>query len=346
MTPSPVFFPNDLITEIFSVLPVKSVLRFRCVSNSCNTLIFDPTFVKLHLKRSETRNPHFLLITDHTIEINGESPYSSEDDYEIDSGVIPYSICSLIHNPSFTLSADPYYPVIKGCTRVVGSCNGLICLTDDSFNGEYREYWFRLWNPSTRTTSPILGNFCIFRNYSLDEPGWFDGYYKFSFGCDNSTGTYKVVASRYNRRELRSNVRILSLRDNVWRDIESFPVDPILLKSSSSEIGEYAAVYFRSTINWLAIQNEFYYTVSNIKDITVEQFVIVSLDLGSETYNQYLLPRGFDEVPPAIPTIGVLGDRLCFSYCYKEIEFVIWEMKKFGVEDSWTPFLKISYHNL
>jgi len=141
-------------------------------------------------------------------------------------------------------------------------------------------------------------------------------------------------------------MRILSLGDNIWRDIESFPVDPIYLNSSPSEMGEYAAVYFRSTLNWLAIQNEFYYTVSNIKDITVEQFVIVSLDLGSETYNQYLLPRGFDEVPPVMPTIGVLGDRFCFSYCYKEIDFVIWEMKKFGVKDSWTPFLKINYHNL
>lgn len=57
-------------------------------------------------------------------------------------------------------------------------------------------------------------------------------------------------------------MRILSLGDNVWRDIESFPVDPIV-------------------------------------------FVFL-------------------------------------IYCYKEIDFVIWEMKKFGVE----PFLKVSYHNL
>ncbi|MCI51343.1 F-box family protein, partial [Trifolium medium] len=32
------------------------------------------------------------------------------------------------------------------------------------------------------------------------------------------------------------------------------------------------------------------------------KFVIVSLDLGTETYNQYKFPRGFDEVPPGIPT--------------------------------------------
>jgi hypothetical protein len=65
-----------------------------------------------------------------------------------------------------------------------------------------------------------------------------------------------------------------------------------------------------------------------------------------ETYNQYVVPCGFDEVPPVEPTIGVLGGCLCFSYSYKETDFVIWQMKKFGDGDSWTQFVKISYQNL
>jgi hypothetical protein len=51
-------------------------------------------------------------------------------------------------------------------------------------------------------------------------------------------------------------------------------------------------------------------------------------------------------VPPALPDLGVLGDCLCFSYTYKETDFIIWQMKEFGVEESWTQFLKISYHDL
>jgi hypothetical protein len=42
----------------------------------------------------------------------------------------------------------------------------------------------------------------------------------------------------------------------------------------------------------------------------------------------------------------VLGGCLCFSYSYKETYFVLWQMKKFGVKDSWTQFLKISFQNL
>jgi hypothetical protein len=54
----------------------------------------------------------------------------------------------------------------------------------------------------------------------------------------------------------------------------------------------------------------------------------------------------FDQVPPKEPTIGVLDGCLCFSYSYRETYFVIWKMKEFGVENSWTQFLKISYQNL
>ncbi|CAJ2662670.1 unnamed protein product [Trifolium pratense] len=348
MAPSPVFFPEDLIGEIFSVLPVKSILRFRCLSKSYDTLISHPVFVKLHLKKSTLQNPQFLLITDHDVRIPGPgfSPDGSDAEYDRDRGIIPYSIRSLFENPSFTISVDPFYLMEnKGCSRIVGSCNGLICLAGDSYD-EYQKYWLRLWNPATRIISPTFGYFheeCNPRDE--DIPFLFDGYYKFSFGCDNSTDTYKVVAYRYNKRQRRSNVRILSLGDNVWRDIESFPVDPILLDSPCQDF-EYDGLYFRSTINWLAIPNEIDYNVYDTKDIPVEQFVIVSLDLTTETYNRYLLPRDFDEMPHRIPTICLLGDSLCFSYFYKKTDFIIWQMKKFGVEDSWTQFLKVSCHNL
>ncbi|RHN47036.1 putative F-box domain-containing protein [Medicago truncatula] len=216
-----VFFSDGLIGEIFSVLPVKSLLRFRCLSKSCDTLISDPTFVKLQLKRrSATPNPHFLLILSDSL--------------------------------SFTISMDPYYTV------------------------------------KTKDAPALL-----------------------------------VLAVRYNRRELRSNARILGFGNNDWRHIESFPVDPISLDyDGPTSVSD--GVYFRSTLNWLAIQNQLQYILSTIKDITVENFVIVSFDLRTETYNRYFLPRDFDE----------------------ETDFIIWQMKKFGVEDSWTPLLKISYQNL
>jgi F-box interacting protein len=191
------------------------------------------------------------------------------------------------------------------------------------------EYWLRLWNPATREISEKFGCFTDYRGFN------------FNFGCDNSTGTFKVVASRYIRDKSTSDVRVLSFGDSVWRNIEIFPVLPLHL---GYEAFEHNAVFLNGTLNWLAIPNNIPNTWSS--QLTVEQRIIVSLDLGTETYNMYKLPLGFDKVPPSEPTFGVLGDCLCFNYySYKE-DFIIWQMKKFGDEESWIQFLKISFHDL
>ncbi|XP_045830708.1 uncharacterized protein LOC123922006 [Trifolium pratense] len=143
-----------------------------------------------------------------------------------------------------------------------------------------------------------------------------------------------------------TDVRVLSFGDSVWRNIESFPVVPLHVDPI---VFGHNAVFFNGTLNWLAIHN---YTMESWftrqKYITVEQLIIVSLDLETETYNMYTLPQGFVHVPPTEPTVGVLGDSLCFSSCYvyNEAVFIIWQMKKFGDQESWTQFLKISFHDL
>jgi hypothetical protein len=100
---------NELISEVLSFLNVKSLVGLRCVSKSWKTLISDPTFVKLHLKRSSARNPLFTLITHHVTEIPGKSPYGSDDKWDVNYCIIPCPIHRLVENPSFSLSVDPYY---------------------------------------------------------------------------------------------------------------------------------------------------------------------------------------------------------------------------------------------
>ncbi|XP_058732563.1 F-box/kelch-repeat protein At3g23880-like [Vicia villosa] len=305
MSPKPVFFPDDLIIQVIPFLPVKSLLRFKCVSNSLNTLIADPTFANLHLKKSKTSpNTQFTLITNHV-------------------------------KPSVD----------------TGSCNGLICLvgynsiSNKSFSRRdniHQDYWLRLWNPATRKISQKIG-------YLRDVR-----CFVFNFGWDDSTGTFKVVASRTDHHSYTNKVKVFTIGDNVWRKIEEFPAVPLGLGWRGQRIDkgyEYGCVFLNNAFNWLAIHkrsrlnatfNWSYY----VKRITVEGLVIVSLDLRTETYNQYRLPQGFNKLPPEEPTIGVLEECLCLCYSYKETGIVIWQMKKFGVEESWIQFLKISYHVL
>jgi hypothetical protein len=101
------------------------------------------------------------------------------------------------------------------------------------------------------------------------------------------------------------------------------------------------------TLNWLAVQNKF--NKKNQIDhqhLTIDQFVIISLNLSTETYLQLLPPRDFDKVPCVLPTLSVLMDSLCFSHDFHKTDFIIWQMKEFGIQESWTQFLKISYNNL
>ncbi|KAL2587273.1 hypothetical protein AAZV13_13G101900 [Glycine max] len=53
-------FTQELLLETLSWVPVKTRMRFRCVSKWWCSLVFNPTFVKLHLQRS-SKNTHILV---------------------------------------------------------------------------------------------------------------------------------------------------------------------------------------------------------------------------------------------------------------------------------------------
>jgi F-box interacting protein len=151
-------------------------------------------------------------------------------------------------------------------------------------------------------------------------------------GYDKSKDTFKLV--RFFTKT--TNIKILSLSDNVWRNIQNSPV--------AYHNYETGVVQLSGSVNWLAICN--YFDNYDCKDIAIEQFVIISLDLDTETHTKMLPPQGFNEVPFVVPNLSLLKDCLCFSHDFKQTHFVIWQMKLFGVEESWTRLLQVSYHNL
>ncbi|XP_045797807.1 F-box/kelch-repeat protein At3g23880-like [Trifolium pratense] len=249
--------------------------------------------------------------------------------------VVPYSVSRILKNPCINLYDSKNFQHSKhhleNPRQFIGSCNGLLCfLLPSETLAQTDELCF--WNPATRTTSKKLGS-------SLCYSNWPDlGFFHFTFGYDASTRTYKVVAFRASETggSWKSEVKVFSVGDSCWRNIQSFPMVPFnWLDIPYRRLND--GVHFNGTVNWLTLDESITH---------VEKFGIVSLDLSTETYKQFLLPPGFDDVPFFHPVLRVLMDSLCFSHDSNKTEFVLWQMKQYGVQESWKQLFKFSFQNL
>jgi hypothetical protein len=147
-------------------------------------------------------------------------------------------------------------------------------------------------------------------------------YCKFTFGFGNSTDTYKVVALHMHRgdRTITTAVQVLCFGNNVWRNIQSFPV--LLCNLYYPDTGNFGGVHLNCTLNWLAGS-----TIIENDDIVFRQ-VIISLDLGTEAHTQLLPPPSALNGRNSLSNgVCVLMNSLCFYHdMIKGIDFVIWKM--------------------
>jgi len=264
------FIPDDFIPEILSSLDVKTIVRFKCVNKSWNTLISDPTFVDKHLMKSSQKQNLILI-------------WNIKDGYNAS----PIPLHGLIENPSISIHNHNNSHYLKKRCYIVGSCNGLICLFSISFyitkNVFHEDYSNYFWNPSTRKKSEKLRSF----GYStpldrLHPMNHFLNSFEFAFGYDDSTKTYKVVAfhvEENNVASAKSEVKVFSLGGNCWKNIILFPVIPLNWLDLRHSCLNNNGMHLSGTINWLAVRKDShsFYEYQNITH--VEQFVILSLDI-------------------------------------------------------------------
>ncbi|XVF82988.1 hypothetical protein PTKIN_Ptkin16aG0096700 [Pterospermum kingtungense] len=124
--------PFEIETEILSRLPVKSLLRFKCVQKSWCNLIEDPNFITMHLNLFGKSNTSLFY-----------GRYGSDKYYQ------------RYHTDNDNIVGRGRYEILKSSTKrlfrgselyIVGSCNGLVCLRNHCIVG----CRIHIWNPSTR----------------------------------------------------------------------------------------------------------------------------------------------------------------------------------------------------
>ncbi|XP_065851082.1 F-box protein CPR1-like [Euphorbia lathyris] len=181
--------PPDLINEILLLLPVKSLLRFRCICKSFYSIIDSPDFIYSHLRTSSAKRLHQKLIC--------HGNYNNRTDIhalDTNSGSVE------------EIPLDFEFPYIR--PLFVASCNGLLLLNPS-------DNVLSILNPSTRNYRELPAlpvNFPLISYFGICRSG---------FGYDSTIDDYKVlqiicIKSCYQ-------VWIFELRSSCWRRIQDFP---------------------------------------------------------------------------------------------------------------------------
>ena len=221
--------------------------------------------------------------------------------------------------------------------RVVGTCNGLVCLSDDLYI--YTNEFF-LWNP------------CVRKFVKLPYPNLThhpDRLFRASigFGFDAETNDYKVVrmlslvVDHNDDLDIeidRPEVEVFSLATGEWRKVTSF-LPPICTLMEDRE----PQTFVNGALHWLAFRST--------GDDNLVHFVLV-FDLGDETFCEILLPEllnypGYGRIQLRT-YVSVYGNSIALFQSrdsdYSEYE-IIWVMKEYGVASSWTKVLTIDYQD-
>ncbi|XP_074307581.1 F-box/kelch-repeat protein At3g23880-like [Silene latifolia] len=199
---------HEVWSEILKRLPVKTLGQCRCVCKPWNSRIVSSSFIATHLKHYSQNAANTLLmyrqITGYPEEEDRytlflDSPESKGDKLDIHrTFTSPFMASKKVHH-----------------FRVVGSVNGLLCLSDDLFY-EGHTYVVLLWNPFIHkyiklpvplaTHNSTVGDFISM----------------LGFGYDSKKGDHKVVRLVYIRGKDNLDttppmVELYSVQDGKWR---------------------------------------------------------------------------------------------------------------------------------
>ncbi|XP_062153478.1 F-box/kelch-repeat protein At3g06240-like [Alnus glutinosa] len=336
--------PNEVIVEILSRLPVKSLVKFICVSKTWYSLISSPHFIATHLNRaiSNPQYPPYLLLGHYDDELekarftlhSSDDPFPRKHIYK----QVNYSFAALNQllyylrdeverKVGFFECASDFIEFRcppKSSSRffsIVGSSNGLLCLADDVSGCNSCEYV--LWNPS------------IQKAIRLPIPNIrFESIRSLGFGYDPATDDYKLVRLAYleGKTRIRFNtvpplVEIYTLRTGAWRSVAS-PGPPYVIGERSF------SALVNGAVHWLAhtplCQDAF-------------RNVIVSFNVGDEAFGEMAVPESLQGYLLNM-AVTVLNGSLALVPCNRrsgdECQSV-WVMKEYGVAESWTKLFDI-----
>lgn len=283
--------PPDILVDILSRLPINSLMQFKFVCRAWNSLAHDPLLLQTQLSSKPSRNPCLILHCD--------SPLRTQL-YFVDLSVPDY------HDEKVKRFNTPFQAAMPEF-NVVGSCYGLLCLSDLFFNDP-----IYIYNPFTSDYIKLP-----------ESANYHDQEVVFGFGFHPVTKQYKVVKIVYYRnghqRSRRvfypqSEVQIFTLGTSAWRTLGKVPHR--LVRSPSEAL-------INGRLHWVTRPRRYHPARR-----------IISFDLADEQFREVPKPDsgGLNRCNfhPAVIR-ECLAAAVYGSYGKMEV----WVMKEYNVKESW-----------
>ncbi|KAL2231923.1 F-box protein At3g07870-like [Sesamum indicum] len=301
------YLPSELIINILSRLPIRTIISCKSVCKSWLNLLDTPEFAKSHLSISVPG----LILYESRRHLEYLEIFEFEDELDLEAHELHY-------NPVTEISSREFINEEHPGLGIQGSANGLVCFRKI---GQHPETVY-VCNPITRDY------------IQLPTPGTIWHYptiVTYGFGASKTSGQHKVVRIYHECRRDPDNHKLLgipksecwvyTLGTGSWRRIAPGPKLEYNCRSTGA--------FLNGNLHWL------------VTDLEGSDW-ISCLDLETEVFSTLSPPPDIPERRGFLGDLTVLGDCLCMCDNTSDDEIVIWLMKEYGVEKSWTKEFVIS----
>ncbi|KAK7295544.1 hypothetical protein RJT34_18454 [Clitoria ternatea] len=308
MEKSPKTLPNELIEQILVRLPVRSVVRSKCVCKSWRSLISNPQFAKSHFDLAAAPSHRILLRSTHFYLESIDIDASLHHDSAVAFHPLPLPSPPSPRRREYTIDRSLEHHDILGSSR------GLVLLA--YYNGD-----LILWNPSTadykRTSNPCPDLTCR----SL-----------YGFVYDAALDDYLLYAVELYGSDIFAfdqpiRVAFISLKTNTCTFVA---VDgDVRYKDLGFEFR--AGSLLNGALHWLVF--------CKFRKIPL----IITVDLVDKTLSEILLPHELtDGIVYELYSLRLMGGCLTVGCTVKGVGIdELWVMKEYKVHSSWTKSITI-----
>jgi F-box interacting protein len=291
--------PDEVVYDILTLLPVKSLIRFRCVCKSWNSIISNPIFIKKHLDRAKS----LLSNNNH----NGFLLYLGRK-----------QLCTFVYNSDRTWTEISRFEIPS--LDIVDFCNGMFCLRN------YEDDILYLWNPRIRKFKMVLAT-PHFTDLSSARVAY-------GFGYHSQNNDFKILRIVVLESKVPpvAEADVYTLSTDSWRrviiSLESEPnigyIDLIDVPVVSPFL-----LFVNGALHSIAFSGDYKFILSfDVNDETFRPIMLPQNYLDgiiSPTYDFLVVFKG--SLAVFVYGIDPVKRRL-IGY--------IWMMREYGVVESWT----------